>query len=216
MRISTRRAASCFPWRLTLAIVIIGLAFQAFTMFVFIGFSLVFGRRMRVSFQQGANNGAERPGASVQPDPEIFTYGGVAGQRPIILALEPKACKVFIGALAVSTMCIFARCVYRVVELQDGWHGPLARKRVLFILLESALVLVASVAMAALYPAWTFYNEGALNGEVQNNPRCPLDPVRLFTRLGQWFFNKCRPGAGASRSFYQNENSGIGLQNMRK
>lgn len=116
---------------------IAGLAFQAFTMLIFILTSLEFARRVRARYRDEARRTL----------PE--TPGCAALRRS-------RWRRTFLGALGFSTACIFARCAYRVAELSGGWQGPLARSRVLFILLEGVLVLLASAAMVALHPAWTF------------------------------------------------------------
>lgn len=46
------------------------------------------------------------------------------------------AFKVFGGFLAFSILCILVRCVYRIDELSDGYHGPLIHDQGLFIGLE--------------------------------------------------------------------------------
>lgn len=156
---------------LILGIVISGLAFQALTMIIFIAVSFEFGRRVRERYR--------REGRGELPD------------SPACLAARRYGWgKKFVGALAFSTMCIFGRCVYRVVELQDGWHGPLARNRVLFILLECLLVLLASAAMAALHLVWTFRSadQDEEEGQSMTNPRRWFDTVCACCR---GFFVEC-------------------------
>lgn len=150
---------------MTISIVLAGLAFQVFTMLVFIICSLEFGRRARARYRKEARG-------------ELPVTPGCAALR------RSAWRKTFLGALAFSTVCIFARCAYRVAELSGGWRGPLARSRVLFILLEGALVLLASFAMVALHPAWTFCpldedEDEDEEGQDVGNPRRPFDTERL-------------------------------------
>lgn len=44
----------------------------------------------------------------------------------------------FFGGLMVAFLLIFARCVYRIVEMQGGWRNPIMRDEVTFIALEGA------------------------------------------------------------------------------
>lgn len=79
-------------------------------------------------------------------------------------ALEPRHAhlrgsfgfRAFLGALTVATLCIFARCVYRVAELSEGWNGPLMRNEPLFIALEGVMVAVAVLVLNAFNPAVCF------------------------------------------------------------
>jgi RTA1 like protein len=43
----------------------------------------------------------------------------------------------FLGAVLVTFLTIFTRCVYRVVELGGGWNNSLQREEIPFIILES-------------------------------------------------------------------------------
>jgi hypothetical protein len=58
--------------------------------------------------------------------------------------------------LALATLCIFIRSVYRVVELSEGWTGHLIRQQWLFVGLEGVMVVVAVVALNTCHPAFCF------------------------------------------------------------
>jgi hypothetical protein len=60
----------------------------------------------------------------------------------------------FIAALAIATVCIFVRSVYRVAELSEGWMGYLIKQQGLFIGLEGVMVLVAVLALNFFHPAF--------------------------------------------------------------
>ena len=47
-----------------------------------------------------------------------------------------KMFKGFVWAVSVAAMAIFVRCVYRVVELEAGFDGPIANNESLFVALE--------------------------------------------------------------------------------
>jgi hypothetical protein len=59
-------------------------------------------------------------------------------------------------SLALATLCIFIRSVYRVVELSEGWTGHLIRQQWLFVGLEGVMVVVAVVALNSFHPAFCF------------------------------------------------------------
>ena len=42
----------------------------------------------------------------------------------------------FLSFFSLAIVCIFIRCVYRVIELSEGWSGHLYRDQVKFIVLE--------------------------------------------------------------------------------
>jgi hypothetical protein len=66
---------------------------------------------------------------------------------------------VFLVALAVSTLTIFIRSCYRVAELSKGFHGSLANNEVSFMILESTMVIIASLALTTLHPGLCFQGE---------------------------------------------------------
>lgn len=62
----------------------------------------------------------------------------------------------FIVSLAIATICIFIRSVYRVAELSEGWTGHLIRQQWLFVGLEGVMVVVAVAVLAVSHPAFCF------------------------------------------------------------
>lgn len=64
--------------------------------------------------------------------------------------------RAFLAALALATLCIFARSCYRVVELSDGWGSELMSDEPLFIGLEGVLIAVACLALNAFHPGLCF------------------------------------------------------------
>ena len=91
-----------------------GLSFQVFTLLVFILASLEYA--FRVYRRQGEMN-------------------------PIHAKLRSSfKFKGFLVALAFSTLLLFIRNVYRVVELAGGWGSKLMENQTLFIILEGVYV----------------------------------------------------------------------------
>jgi hypothetical protein len=125
-------------------IMIAGLAFQVATLFIFMLFS--------VDFAISTYRRSKSLGASA------------FDQNPNFVALRSDwKFKGFLGALTLSTICIFWRSVYRVAELAQGWTGELIGRQDLFIAFEGVMVTVAMLALNLFHPALCF-KEG-LEGE---------------------------------------------------
>ena len=116
-------------------IMVAGLAFQVFTLLVFMCLCADF---------------------AVKTLRRIRTMGDTA--------LDPRhsdlrsrlSFKAFLFALSLATLCIFIRSVYRVAELGEGWEGALIKNQSLFIGLEGAMVIVAVLALNAFHPGICF------------------------------------------------------------
>jgi len=113
-------------------IMIAGLAFQVFTLLLFILLALDFA---------------------------ICTYRRVSAVGSYFALNQRYATlrtswlfKIFLGALAISTLCIFTRCVYRVAELSQGWSGHLMLTQKYFVGLEGAVVVAAVLLLNLFHP----------------------------------------------------------------
>ncbi|KAL8841206.1 MAG: hypothetical protein Q9170_000995 [Blastenia crenularia] len=67
--------------------------------------------------------------------------------------------RAFLIALALATICIFIRSVFRVVELGEGWEGALIKNQTLFIVLEGVMVVIA-VLILNLFHRGLCFREG--------------------------------------------------------
>lgn len=77
-----------------------------------------------------------------------------AHYQPLVRA---RIFNVFLGGLAVASIAIFARSVYRCVELSGGFGGHLfTNDEVLFMILEGAMIVVACGFLTALHPGVCF------------------------------------------------------------
>jgi hypothetical protein len=116
---------------------IAGLAFQVLTLLIFIVLCSDFGMR---TFKRYKAMGE-----------------AALDQNPAFVKLRSEwKFKGFLAALALATICIFWRSVYRVVELAEGWTGQLIRKQWLFVGFEGVMVIVACLALNIFNPAFTF------------------------------------------------------------
>lgn len=61
-----------------------------------------------------------------------------------------------LAALALATVCIFWRSVYRVAELSGGWDGPLMGDQGMFIGFEGVLIVVACLGLNVFHPSFCF------------------------------------------------------------
>ena len=53
-------------------------------------------------------------------------------------------------------MTIYVRSIFRVAELKSGFDGKLANQEVTFMILEGAMVAIASMALTAFHPGPVF------------------------------------------------------------
>lgn len=51
---------------------------------------------------------------------------------------------------------IFIRSCFRVAELQGGFGGALANQEVTFMILEGAMIIIASIALTVMHPGTIF------------------------------------------------------------
>ncbi|TAQ90541.1 hypothetical protein B7494_g1120 [Chlorociboria aeruginascens] len=63
-----------------------------------------------------------------------------------------KGFRVFIAAMALATLFILVRSTFRVAELVHGFNGKLANEEVPFMILEGAMIIVATGLMTILHP----------------------------------------------------------------
>src|SRR5208282_6008915 len=106
-------------------ILIAGLSFQVFTLLVFMACSVDFAINTKRRHKQLGSEAA-------------------FDQNATTLALRSSwLFKGFVVALALATICIFWRCVFRVAELSKGWYGPLTNRQDLFIGFEGVMITVA-------------------------------------------------------------------------
>jgi hypothetical protein len=68
-------------------------------------------------------------------------------------------------ALALATLTIFTRSVFRVAELSDGFGSYLANDEVLYMILEGAMIVIASTALTVMHPGIGFGKEAWKAGD---------------------------------------------------
>lgn len=114
-----------------------GLSFQVFTLLVFILLSADF---LINTLRRRRALGT----AALDQDPEL------------VAIRNSWMFKGFLFALALSTICIFWRSVFRVAELSRGWSGPLMGRQDLFIGFEGVMITVSVWVLNIFHPSLSF------------------------------------------------------------
>ncbi|KAG0650274.1 Efflux pump [Hyphodiscus hymeniophilus] len=118
-------------------LMVAGLAFQVFTLLIFMVLCLDFALN---TLRRHKNLGSS-----------------AFDQNPLFIKLRSEwQFKAFLGGLTLATICIFWRSVYRVAELSEGWTGHLIRQQWLFVGFEGVMVIVACFSLNLFHPALTF------------------------------------------------------------
>lgn len=52
------------------------------------------------------------------------------------LPVSKTKLQLFMGFFSLAVICIFIRCIFRVIELAEGWEGELIKNETMFIVLE--------------------------------------------------------------------------------
>jgi hypothetical protein len=69
---------------------------------------------------------------------------------------ESAISQYFLGGLTLGTLTITIRSCFRVAELSGGFRGSLANNKSTFMVLEGAMIGVASLCMTSLHPGIGF------------------------------------------------------------
>lgn len=59
-------------------------------------------------------------------------------------------------AITVSVAVIYIRCIYRVIELAEGWNGYLITHEVYIMVLDALMVAIAGLIAIPFHPVWVF------------------------------------------------------------
>jgi RTA1 like protein len=118
-------------------IMVAGLAFQVFTLLIFMILCTDFALRTHKRYKSMGEDAFD--------------------QNPLYAHMRSGwRFKGFLTGLTLATICIFWRSVYRVAELGEGWQGALIKRQWLFVGFEGVMVIVACFALNVFNPAYTF------------------------------------------------------------
>lgn len=140
-------------------IMIAGLAFQVVSLALFMVLSVDFWLKVR---RAGGDGGSisELDRVKNRPLFRIFPFGMLHRPSSRRLNLPSKTSKKanepISPALALATITIFIRCVYRVAELQGGFAGKLANDEVVFMVFEGPMIMAAVIALTIFHPGPAF------------------------------------------------------------
>jgi hypothetical protein len=124
------------PSRDGVDIMIAGLAFQVVSLTVFIGLAVDFIIAARKARESDMN----------------FAFFDL--RRRFMF-------RVFSWALALATITIYIRCVFRVAELWDGFSSDLANDEVMFMIFEGPMIMIAVLALTICHPGIAFGNSSS-------------------------------------------------------
>lgn len=141
-----------------------GLSFQVCTLLVFAALALSYLVRVR-----RADPGALKPETA-----------GVRARAPF---------RLFVAALALAFAAILARCVYRIAEMAGGWKSPIMQNEASFVVLDSTLCSLATLALTAVHPGACF------NYRVVNREELLLERERRRSKKEEKT-EKCGSGDG--------------------
>ncbi|EST04780.1 RTA-like protein [Kalmanozyma brasiliensis GHG001] len=93
--------------------------------------------------------------------------------------------EIFNKVIGVSTLLILVRCIYRIVEMADGWVGYLATTEVYFDVLDGLMILLAIGVFIPFHPGW-FLPRNKEKGVVYNAAESEeLEKPRLQTSASE-------------------------------
>ncbi|KDQ58324.1 hypothetical protein JAAARDRAFT_176226 [Jaapia argillacea MUCL 33604] len=87
-----------------------------------------------------------------------------------------KRTRLMILGLALSTVTIFIRSVYRTVELTDGWTGRIISNQVYFNVLDGGMITIAMYTLNLFHPGILLKSESRTLGEKQSR-KTSIDTV---------------------------------------
>ena len=67
-----------------------------------------------------------------------------------------RSFKLFLAGLALAFLTVFTRCVYRIAEMAGGWSNPIMQNETEFLVLDNAMVLIATAALTIFHPGYCF------------------------------------------------------------
>ncbi|KAH8805478.1 putative RTA1 domain protein [Xylogone sp. PMI_703] len=155
-------------------VMIAGLVFQVVSLLLFMALSLDFVRYVRGADGNGTN--PQFAGLRERPTFRLFPY-----------------------ALAVATITIFIRCVFRVAELQGGFGGKIANDQTVFLIFEGPMIMAAVFVLTVCHPglcfdgAWKASKWNAEKGsQGTNTPDVEYERIKLMNQRK----NSARPTSG--------------------
>ena len=95
-------------------------------------------------------------------------------------------------ALAIATVLILVRSIYRVAELAGGFNGTIANNQAAFMILEGPLIIIAISLL-------TFYHPGRVFGDLWAAAKQGVESTKLMSDPGMGM----EMGVGGRRGKYE-------------
>lgn len=147
--------------------IIAGIVFQTFAMSVFVCFWFEF--LIRVYFRHAKEIPGDYPFKKKSPKnflKLLFNAKSVREYKRNELEpfYNPRFSHIRMGklfpymplAITISVVVIYIRCIYRVVELAEGWRGYLITHEVFIMVLDALMVAIAGLIAIPFHPVWVF------------------------------------------------------------
>ena len=85
----------------------------------------------------------------------IHTHKSTLSASALAL-MESRRFVFFYTCMVIAFTGIFARCVYRIAEMSQGWASDIMQDEAGFIALEGVMILVAVIALTVAHPGLVF------------------------------------------------------------
>ena len=94
-----------------------------------------------------------KPIGSVASNSHINSSTTSSTPAPSEKVFPTKVRLMLLGA-GITTVWVFARSIYRTIELADGWTGQIITTQVYFNVLDGAPIVLAMATLNAFHPGW--------------------------------------------------------------
>ncbi|EDO15177.1 hypothetical protein Kpol_1017p11 [Vanderwaltozyma polyspora DSM 70294] len=135
---------------------IIGLAIQIATMTAFALLWADFMYRIYVKSRKEYMNTENRNIGFWQISQTMIDYQFRPKYSKIRVSPERFSFKYFPLAFMLSVICVFVRCIYRLVEFSSGFLGNISVHEWYFIALDGIMMLIATVSLTIFHPGLAF------------------------------------------------------------
>ena len=174
-------------------VMVAGLAWQVVSMTLFLGLWADFALRVKRAKVSAGWKKDQRDPFAVLRDSRKFRIFKICKFCPTSIPYckikQSMRIKLRMNTgLAVSTVLIFIRSIYRVVELQGGFSGKIANNQASFMILEGPMILIAVIALTSYHPGRVFGGLWVSTGEANGAVILDDDQEELAQRGGKGGF----------------------------
>ena len=95
---------------------------------------------------------------NIRRRPELLSHD----DQELVRFRQSKKFRLFLCAIAVGVVTILVRCAFRVAELSEGFKGKVANNEALFMVFDSAMMVICVVVLSAGHPGFVLKGRWAL------------------------------------------------------